>query len=128
MSADGGEKIYALSNDHKPTDEVEMTRIIENGGKIYQNSSVIPHQSPAFKGQQQVIFGPHRVFPGRLSVSRTFGDIEAKLEKYDGNPKVVVAEPDITAFKIRNNFDYIIIGCDGIFDKLDNKDCIHLVW
>jgi len=50
MSADGGEKIYALSNDHKPTDEVEMSRIIENGGKIYQNSSVIPHQSPAFKG------------------------------------------------------------------------------
>jgi len=23
--------------------------------------------------------GPHRVYPGRLSVSRTFGDIEAKL-------------------------------------------------
>jgi protein phosphatase 2C family protein 2/3 len=43
MSADGGEKIIELSNDHKPTDEVEMKRIIENGGKIYQNSSVIPH-------------------------------------------------------------------------------------
>jgi serine/threonine protein phosphatase PrpC len=35
MSADGGEKIIVLSNDHKPTDEVEMKRIIENGGKIY---------------------------------------------------------------------------------------------
>jgi len=23
--------------------------------------------------------GPHRVFPGRLSVTRTFGDIEAKF-------------------------------------------------
>jgi len=68
------------------------------------------------------------VFPGRLSVSRTFGDIEAKLEKYEGNPKVVVAEPDITAFKIRNNFDFIVIGCDGIFDKLNNKDTVHLVW
>ena len=75
-----------------------------------------------------MIFGPHRVFPGRLSVSRTFGDIEAKLEKYEGNPKVVVAEPDITAFKIKSNFDYIVIGCDGIFDKLDNKDCVHLIW
>lgn len=68
------------------------------------------------------------MFPGRLSVSRTFGDIEAKVEKYEGNPKVVIAEPDITAFKIRNNFDYILIGCDGIFDKLESKDCIHLVW
>ena len=27
---------------------------------------------------QQVILGPFRVLPGRLSVSRTFGDIEAK--------------------------------------------------
>ena len=35
MSADGGEKIFVLSNDHKPTDDIEMKRIIENGGKIY---------------------------------------------------------------------------------------------
>jgi serine/threonine protein phosphatase PrpC len=42
MSADGGEKIFLLSTDHKPTEEVEMKRIIENGGKIYQNSSVLP--------------------------------------------------------------------------------------
>lgn len=132
MSADGGEKIVVLSNDHKPTDEVEMKRIIENGGKIYQNSSVIPAStSPGVKGapqQQQIIYGPYRVFPGRLSVSRTFGDIEAKVEKLEGNPNVVIAEPDITAFKIQSNFDFIIIGCDGIFDKLDNKDCTHLVW
>ena len=35
MSADCGEKIFLLSTDHKPTEEVEMKRIIENGGKIY---------------------------------------------------------------------------------------------
>ena len=68
------------------------------------------------------------MFPGRLSVSRTFGDIEAKIEKYEGNPKVVVAEPDITAFKINKNFDYIMMGCDGIFDKIESKECIHLIW
>lgn len=85
--------------------------------------------SPGIRGgQQQVILGPHRVFPGRLSVSRTFGDIEAKLIKYEGNPNVVIAEPDITCFKIRNNNDFILIGCDGIFDKLSNKDCVHLAW
>ena len=72
--------------------------------------------------------GPHRVFPGRLSVSRTFGDIEAKLTKYDGNPAVVIAEPDITQFKIRNNYDFIVLGCDGIFDKLSSKETINLVW
>ncbi len=72
--------------------------------------------------------GPHRVFPGRLSVSRTFGDMEAKNVKYEGNPNVVIAEPDIRSFQIRNNHDYIFIGCDGIFDKLNNKDIVHLIW
>jgi serine/threonine protein phosphatase PrpC len=28
MSSDGGEKIFLLSNDHKPTDDVEIKRII----------------------------------------------------------------------------------------------------
>ena len=41
MSADGGEKLFLLSTDHKPTEEVEMKRIIDNGGRIYQNSQVI---------------------------------------------------------------------------------------
>jgi protein phosphatase 2C family protein 2/3 len=52
------------------------------------------------------------VLPGRLSVSRTFGDIEAKYPKYGGNPKVVVATPDVRAFKVDKEFhDFIIIGC-----------------
>ncbi len=36
MSGDGGNKIFALSRDHKPSDENEQKRIIEAGGKIYQ--------------------------------------------------------------------------------------------
>ena len=60
---------------------------------------------------------------------RTFGDIEAKLDKLDGNKLVVVSDPDVTAFKIeRDKHDFIVIGCDGIFDKLENRDCVHLVW
>lgn len=31
-----------------------------------------------FTTPTQILLGPHRVMPGRLSVSRTFGDIEAK--------------------------------------------------
>ena len=66
------------------------------------------------------MFGPHRVFPGRLSVSRTFGDIEAKKSKYGGNQRVVIATPEIKVFKVEDNYDFIVIGCDGIFDKLSN--------
>jgi hypothetical protein len=38
------------------------------------------------------------VFPGRLSVSRTIGDIEAKDPRYGGNPKCVISTPDIKSF------------------------------
>lgn len=41
------------------------------------------------------LLGPHRVMPGRLAVSRTLGDAEAKLIKYGGLPNVISAEPDI---------------------------------
>jgi len=124
LSADGGEKILRLSKDHKPEDEDEKNRIERNGGKIYQNSSYIPDG----QGGMQLIVGPFRAFPGRLSVSRTIGDIEAKLPHLGGNPNVVVATSDIKSFKIRNNHDFIMIGCDGIFEKLDNIDVNEAVW
>ena len=53
-------------------------------------------------------------------MSRTFGDAEAKIQKFGGNPNVVIATPEIKAFRISNEHDYIVLGCDGIFDKLSN--------
>ena len=73
--------------------------------------------------------GPIRVLPGRLSVSRTFGDAHAKVEGLGGNPKVVIATPEINSFKlIENQHDFIMIGCDGIFDKMSTDDAIKEVW
>lgn len=66
--------------------------------------------------------------PGRLSVSRTFGDIEAKEVCFGGKPGVIVAEPEIKTFRVQNDHDFIVMGCDGIFDKLTNKEIIDLVW
>jgi protein phosphatase 2C family protein 2/3 len=48
----------------------------------------------AFENTDYIV-GPIRVLPGRLSVSRTFGDPEAKFEFRGGNPNVVVCKPDI---------------------------------
>jgi len=47
-----------------------------------------------------MFLGPFRVLPGRLSVSRTFGDIEAKLERLGGKPGVVIAQPEIASFTL----------------------------
>jgi len=69
------------------------------------------------------------VFPGRLSVCRTFGDIEAKLPRLGGNPNVVIFDPDIIFFTIeKEKHDFVALGCDGIFDKLEDKELVHTVW
>ena len=74
-------------------------------------------------------FGPYRVAPGRLSVSRTFGDLEAKHPELGGMKGVVVCDPDIGYYKNgTNDFDYIVIGSDGIFDKLSNDDINEIIW
>jgi protein phosphatase 2C family protein 2/3 len=36
MSTQNGKKIICLTNDHKPNDEKESKRIMDNGGKVYQ--------------------------------------------------------------------------------------------
>jgi protein phosphatase 2C family protein 2/3 len=66
--------------------------------------------------------------PGRLSVCRTFGDPEAKLEFRGGNPNVVTAEPDINTFQISKQHDFIVLGSDGIFDKMTDEDVGKSVW
>lgn len=120
LSRDGGSHIYSLTRDHKPSDEKERKRIIEAGGQVYQAGIARP-------GIQPEPVGPHRVFPGRLSVCRTFGDAEAKLGP-NGNPNVVIAVPEIKSFKIEEGHDFIIMGSDGIFDKLSNKEAVQCVW
>jgi len=41
---------------------------------------------------------------------------------------VIVCDPDIKSFKVQDNFDFIMIGCDGIFERLNNRDCVDAVW
>ena len=110
-------KIFFVTEDHKPSSEKEKERIKNAGGQIYQSPSIIP----IYQNGKKVDL-PWRVLPGRLSVSRTFGDLEAKSEKYGGKKGVIVPMPDIYEFELNEEFDFMVIGCDGIFDVLNNED------
>jgi protein phosphatase 2C family protein 2/3 len=57
-----------------------------------------------------MILGPHRVFPGRLSVTRSIGDFEAKLEQFGGNCRVIIPVPDVFEFKIQDEHDFILLA------------------
>ena len=110
------------TKDHKPGSETEKERITKAGGKIYQSPSLFP----LFQNGKEIEI-PWRVLPGRLSVSRTFGDIEAKEPKFGGNKNVVVPLPDITEIELEEDFNLIVLGCDGIFDVLSNEEILECV-
>ena len=79
--------------------------------------------------EENPFVGPYRVFPGRLSVCRTFGDCEAKLEHLGGVKGVVTCEPEVTHdVDGVNHLDYVLIGSDGVFDKLKNDTINQIVW
>ena len=86
---------------------------ITSGGKPGGSPETSPEQLKN-DGHKELIIGPQRVLPGRLSVSRTFGDLEAKIQALGGNPNVVVAIPEIRSFRIdsheREDCDFIVMG------------------
>ncbi|EAR93523.2 serine/threonine phosphatase 2C (macronuclear) [Tetrahymena thermophila SB210] len=125
LSMNKGERTLDLSRDHKPCDLQEKERIIEAGGRIYQSQQTT---KPDSEGITKTIYGPLRTLPGRLSVSRTFGDIEAKLQKYGGKQGVIISDPEIKVFRVQKSHDYIFMGCDGIFDKMSSSEAIKASW
>ena len=116
-----------ITRDHKPNTPYEKERIMSNGGQIYQTKTNIKIEEN-FILRTKILLGPYRVFPGRLSVSRTIGDAEGKVPSIGGNPKVIICKPDIYKFNIvENDIDYFILGCDGIFDQMSSSDVFKCV-
>ena len=96
---------YAQSEDHKPELESEKTRIYKAQGWISEG----------------------RV-KGNLNLTRGFGDLEYKQNK-DLSPEeqMITANPDIKIEDFDKDIDFVIIGCDGIWDCLKNKDACDFV-
>ncbi|CAG9313709.1 unnamed protein product [Blepharisma stoltei] len=115
MSGMSGKHVYSLTTDHKPAEPQEQARIFQAGGLVYSTTAL--NKSKIY-----------RVLPGRLSVSRTIGDIEAKNFEMGGNPGVVISTPEIRKFEIKPEYDFIMLGSDGIFDTLTNRDVVDKAW
>ena len=64
----------------------------------------------------------------RIAVMRTVGDIKAKKKEFGGNPGTIINVPDIFIYDINSNDDFIVMGCDGIFDDLSNKEIVDAAW
>ena len=100
-----------------------------NGGEVYQTHTLTKVQGSNGKVRMIPLYGPYRIFPGRLSVSRAFGDLEAKTLKFGGNPRVLICKPDIETLDLsREDLDFILLGCDGIFEKLTSRQATEALW
>ena len=128
LSMDNGKKYITVTHDHKPNSPNEIIRIKNNGGNVYQSQTIINNLENAFLNGK-ILIGPYRVIPGRLSVCRTIGDAEAKIKKFGGNPNVIISTPDIFYYDLKKeNLDFFILGCDGIYDQMSNKEILDLAW
>ena len=143
MSMNGGVKIKQLTTDHKPENIKEYERAIKNGSKIYldDNDEVDRDISKLNfvkdkadlekkieikqKNAEEKIF---RVYPSDLAVMRTIGDIKAKKKEFGALPGTVINTPDIFVYDLNGSVDFIVMGCDGIFDDLSNQEIINAAW
>lgn len=100
----GGDTI-AMSFDHKPFDNREISRITMAGGFVNQFGRV----------------------NGNLNLSRSIGDLKYKQGPIPPSEQMITAEPDITQILLEPRDEFVILGCDGIWDCLTNEQAVEYV-
>lgn len=98
-----------LSRDHKPESPRERTRIENAGGRVS-------------------IVGPcHRVDFG-LNLSRALGDFLYKRNaELPPSQQKITAVPEIVTETIQSEDEFILLGCDGIFELLSNQQVVNFI-
>mmetsp|Transcript_12287 Transcript_12287/g.18437 ORF Transcript_12287/g.18437 Transcript_12287/m.18437 type:complete len:485 (-) Transcript_12287:58-1512(-) len=98
--------VEPLSYDHKPSQEKELERIKKAGGFVNQFGRI----------------------NGNLNLSRSIGDLKYK-QNSDLPPaeQMITAEPDIKTVTLEGDDEFIIFGCDGIWDCLSNDEAVKYV-
>jgi len=105
----------ALTKDHKPNLPEERERIEASGGEVARYISK--------NGEE---YGPYRVYvkggtgPG-LAMARSFGDgLAASVG--------VISEPDLTETILKPEHKMLILGSDGVWDKMTNEEVMNLAF
>jgi len=142
MSLNNGAKVKQLSIDHKPNNLKEFERITKNGGKVYIDEDIKEDENGKldesklnfiteksdfnkYKSEKEVIF---RHFPSHLAVVRSIGDIKVKMPEYGALKGNIIPTPEVFVYDYSPSYDFMIMGCDGIFDDLSNEEIIGAAW
>jgi len=91
-----------MSHDHKPVNLPERRRVEESGG---------------------VIEGGY--LNGELSVTRALGDW--CMKRPHGSKSPLISEPEIKQITLTEDDEFLVIGCDGIWDVLSSQEAVSIV-
>ena len=99
-------KAFRMSIDHKPELELEKNRIRKAQGWINDYGRI----------------------NGNLNLSRCLGDLEYKNNKnLSAQEQIITAYPDVIEEKMSKENEFIIIGCDGIWDCIQDQDACDII-
>jgi len=94
-----------LSVDHKPSDPLEKARIVNAGGFVELN----------------------RV-NGNLALSRAMGDFSFKQNaNLSPEDQIVSGCPDVVCRSVSQDWQFVLLACDGIWDVLSNQEVADFV-
>ena len=97
---------HPLSEDHKPSQERERRRIEAAGGYINQVGRV----------------------NGNLNLTRSLGDLKYKQVPGVARPdQIITGEPDITVTELKDDDEFLIVACDGVWDCLTSQGSVDFV-
>uniref|UniRef100_A0A9J7Z5M3 protein-serine/threonine phosphatase n=2 Tax=Cyprinus carpio TaxID=7962 RepID=A0A9J7Z5M3_CYPCA len=99
-------KAVDMSYDHKPEDELELTRIKNAGGKVTMDGRV----------------------NGGLNLSRAIGDHFYKRNKtLPPEEQMISSLPDVKVLTLSEDHEFMVIACDGIWNVMSSQEVVDFV-
>ena len=93
-----------MTQDHRPSYLQEKKRVEELGGYFEDG-----------------------YLNGELAVTRALGDRHMKSPSGSNSKSPLIAEPEMTQWVLSDDDEFMIIGCDGIWDVMSNEEAVDLV-
>lgn len=99
-------KAVDMSYDHKPEDELELSRIKNAGGKVTMDGRV----------------------NGGLNLSRAIGDhFYKRNENLPPEEQMISALPDVKVLTLNEDHEFMVVACDGIWNVMSSQDVVDFV-
>ncbi|OWZ22582.1 Protein phosphatase 2C [Phytophthora megakarya] len=95
----------------------------------------ITHTPDLSSERERILAAKGQVTKGRiygmLGVSRAFGDIDFKTGRGEFksrfNGDLVSATPDVVVHEIKSQDEFMVLGCDGLYDVMEPQDVVNFV-